>query len=161
MKHIFLCSLWILLCFGLQAQSSRTEGEGEGRIVDPGTIGEPIPQENSCICYSYDAAGNRIQRKLCIEGPSPLREGTDVQVQLDQSIKVYPNPTQNMVLVELSQEVEGAKLYLMDLSGRHLKQHKLEGLTAKFDLSAYPAGTYILMLRSPDVQQQWRVVKTD
>ncbi|MEL6675809.1 MAG: T9SS type A sorting domain-containing protein, partial [Bacteroidota bacterium] len=55
----------------------------------------------------------------------------------------------------------GATLYLMDLSGRHLKQQKLEGTAAKLDLSAYPAGTYVLVLRSPSLQQQWRVVKTD
>ncbi|MEL6671847.1 MAG: hypothetical protein AAFR61_06630 [Bacteroidota bacterium] len=75
MKHMFLCGLMVLLCLGLQAQSSR-EGSGEGEsVLEPGTFGEPVFEGDACICYSYDAAGNRIQRKLCIQGPSPLRQG--------------------------------------------------------------------------------------
>lgn len=57
-------------------------------------------------------------------------------------IKVFPNPSQGLLYVDLP--TEGAQLRLFDLQGRSLKQESTEANRTTLDLQAFPAGWYIL-----------------
>lgn len=74
---------------------------------------------------------------------------------------VYPNPAQNKVNIMLDAQANasGTQLVLMDMTGRVLQNTTVDlnkGVNAySFDVSAYPAGTYVIMVNGGD----WKVAE--
>ena len=62
-----------------------------------------------------------------------------------QNLKVWPNPTNSIVSVEL--ETGNADFWITDLYGREMLQGTLSGSHSAIDLSDVPAGMYLLRLR--------------
>lgn len=77
--------------------------------------------------------------------------------QLDPAlIKVYPNPAQNILVVELPQ-LDNWTLSLVDLLGKQVAQQDVLGLTQKMNVQDYPAGIYYL--RISNARGEWLVKK--
>ncbi len=77
------------------------------------------------------------------------------------TLGVFPNPVQTQTTIQWN--IPGEQLELLDLQGRSLQQwsftsHAFGGSQA-LDLSAYPAGQYILRLLGPNQQLTTRLVK--
>lgn len=74
-----------------------------------------------------------------------------MQTQALAGIQIAPNPTQNWVKVMLDNGIQGeGQLRLMDLTGRVLLQENWsangQSSAKSLDLTAYPAGSYLLMV---------------
>jgi hypothetical protein len=67
-------------------------------------------------------------------------------VNAESPLKVYPNPTNNTVYVELERFVNNGTLTLFDMSGKLVLSQSLNGNSAQINLSALTAGNYILRL---------------
>lgn len=63
--------------------------------------------------------------------------------------RVYPNPTNGPLNVELPEGWEGARVWVVDLQGRQLHQQAANGLRAELDLSHLPAGVYLVQINTP------------
>lgn len=82
---------------------------------------------------------------------SPLGGGTGITIDkgnLDQSVDVYPNPSQGLTHVQVNlKEAANLNLALYDISGRKLRDYNM-GTVRKanfsLDLSGYPDGMYLL-----------------
>ncbi|MBL4706793.1 MAG: T9SS type A sorting domain-containing protein [Flavobacteriales bacterium] len=62
-------------------------------------------------------------------------------------IKVWPNPTMGNLTVEV--KGEATEVYLADISGKIIAKYPLDGnMQAKFDISANPAGIYMVQCLS-------------
>lgn len=62
-------------------------------------------------------------------------------------VKVYPNPANDLIKIELSSFLNGAKLSLMDISGRVLIQQTLgTGLVHELPLTGLSKGVYLLQI---------------
>ena len=90
----------------------------------------PLPIE-----ISYDAAGNRITRKVL--QVSMMAKGgsySDSTYYIDQMqsvlMKVYPNPTQGKVYVEMQggDEIGNSKIRLFDSHGRLIHEQEGDGI---------------------------------
>lgn len=60
-------------------------------------------------------------------------------------IKVYPNPTDNKVQIEIPHNITNYTIELYDLSGRLIEQHENQDV---LDLSNYPTGMYLLNVKA-------------
>jgi len=129
-------------------------------------IDEPIEIE-----YSYDDAGNRIQRSIVYLYPSSKKSiATEEQfisnIQnefgITQKFKVYPNPTNQHIYVALNEEAlksPNAKLILFDMSGKQILIENAFNDIMQIDLSSFPKGVYILKLVYGTSSKESKIIK--
>jgi len=77
------------------------------------------------------------------------------------SIKVYPNPTQDKLIVDLSQlQVQDITICITDLQGKLIHNQKALLKSESIDFSKYATGVYILQLnQSNSLVQSYRIIK--
>ncbi len=121
----------------------------------------PLPIE-----ISYDAAGNRITRKVL--QVSMMAKGgsySDSTYYIDQMqsvlMKVYPNPTQGKVYIEMQGggEIGHSNIRMFDSHGRLIHEQEGNGNAVELDLSTYPTGHYIIDLFVNEEHTTWKIVK--
>lgn len=112
--------------------------------------------------YTYDNAGNRIQRKVITVNGMQQNNGSDQQALVKEKIRVdsgavlvnlYPNPTAAKVHVTLTfQDIpqQTVQLQLFNSSGKLLKNKTVRSLQSQFDLQPYPPGVYYVKILSPE-----------
>ena len=61
-------------------------------------------------------------------------------------VKIYPNPTNSILNIELEKEVTNGTLTLYDMSGKAVLLQELNGVSIQINISSLPAGNYILRL---------------
>jgi hypothetical protein len=118
------------------------------------------------ICFTYDAAGNRIKRESTCGISERSNEATNAEIKTDAKTItgiVAPNPNSGSFEVRLEalpDETESAQFELYDSNGRLVSKWPLQGLNTQIDISDKPAGQYFLLLRSEKARHgQWLVVK--
>lgn len=123
------------------------------------------------IQYTYDTSGNRIKREYvggCAK-PASKNDVEDVvktaisdsiigvrteiiRNDIENKIKVYPNPTNDMVNILLDDIELNCVYTITSIAGYQVGQGQIKDHTTFVDLSQYLAGTYILVVRSQDNQ---------
>jgi hypothetical protein len=115
--------------------------------------------------YTYDPAGNRIQRNIIVVGGMALHNGDGEQVaqqvaemlpiedEGDILINLYPNPTQADVDITIDyqnvpQQVVTMSLY--DASGKLLESKQVSDTRHQISLQKYPTGIYYLRMSSAE-----------
>lgn len=115
----------------------------------------------SQICYTYDAASNRIKRQTCAvplthEENNELKQLIEKQ-SLDLRIKevgitdlsdliIYPNPTSGNIRLINQETMAGALLQVMTVSGEMIQT--IQVTQNDIDLSKLTSGSYFLILVS-------------
>ncbi len=136
------------------------------------------------IEYYYDAAGNRITRKLIPPDPqvSPIEElgeettaetesKTEVEVKsqpevyndlvAEKQFKIYPNPTRGKLKIDMlnySWDTQGS-IQVFDLTGRLVKQIENLNSSMELDITKEPAGSYIMIIIIGNEKSEWKIVK--
>ena len=121
-----------------------------------------IAQSQDKILFTYDTAGNQIQRELCISCPSTTgkqfvsKEIADLveddlqKLTPDDIISYYPNPVKEELYLkwEFFSEKTVASVYLYDIKGSALQTYNnLEKKNAiNIPFYSYPKGTYLVVL---------------
>jgi len=119
------------------------------------------------VSYGYDAAGNRINRVIDL---SPLRSAeVDTQeepqvfseVLKGLEIRIYPNPTDGILKVEVMGLSEGkeARFSLYALSGVLIVDKRSASGVETLDLTGQSAGTYVLRIAAGEEKSEWKVIK--
>jgi hypothetical protein len=127
-------------------------------------------QTNS-IVFTYDAAGNVIQRELQVLPPCPTcerfsfqtpKDSTEVSPPLD--FKIYPNPAQNIVTIEgkLPKDCQEARVQLINSTGQLLKTTTYTGNIKTIDVSDLKYGIYLLeIIYSKKQKSTYKIVVTN
>ena len=128
------------------------------------------------VGYAYDEAGNRTSRTIVLAAASrrtarsgragtqePDETQTPVSDRLDgRRIDIYPNPTQGCLLVQLTggDLTQPVKAHVYDSNGTLVLTRDMEpdGQT-ELDLSAQPAGLYILRLLNGNNSREYKIIK--
>jgi hypothetical protein len=80
--------------------------------------------------------------------------------QIQQEVKVYPNPTGGEVIVELGGlDLNNAALKLVRMSGELIYQTDAVQNPVRFDISGEPAGMYIIQLKIDGVIYERKIIK--
>jgi hypothetical protein len=121
---------------------------------------------NACgIVNTYDAAGNRLKRVyFCNNGvdPYPTRaaqQTTNVTEEVQSIDALYPNPTTGRFFVTFSKALNNAVVSLTDVNGKTIRQFKASGYKVDFDLSAFAAGVYFVLINDAGNVITKKVVK--
>jgi hypothetical protein len=114
--------------------------------------------------FAYDAAGNRISRKLVPLNKSAFISDTiaiSEEQMGERSIKLYPNPTPGIITMTISQlePEEQVRVFVTDMKGHILIKDVQTNPSFKIDLSAYPMGFYILSATIGDQRKEWKIIK--
>ena len=76
---------------------------------------------------------------------------------IEQTLKIYPNPTKGNLTVEVSGAIE--EFYLCDLSGKILERHIVDDQTElHMDIGGYPQGVYFLRYFSNDILKSGKII---
>lgn len=116
--------------------------------------------------FTYDASGNRTScdKEILIRGEES--EDNDKQPhQQDLSvchITIYPNPTDGHLSVEIigTESFDGASITIYSASGSIVYYDNTPGNENEIDLTAYPRGIYLLIIRMGGETSSWKIIKT-
>jgi hypothetical protein len=118
------------------------------------------------VCYSYDNAGNRINRTICLKSIPVQGDSTAVTQPItenlgEMAITLYPNPTKGQLTIKVTNLPDDAKaeIVLSDMTGRLLLKQSAIKETTRLDLSSHPSGIYVLKIRIGDKVSEWKVIK--
>lgn len=92
-----------------------------------------------------------------------IASGTGIAGQQQPLLRIYPNPTQNIVTVDgLNKINEAATISVYDVTGKLVATQHIDRSTEKatVDLSAHASGTYLIRIKSGDYQYQEKVTLT-
>ena len=117
--------------------------------------------------YIYDKAGNRKSRIIVPLPTKPLKSSIIDNPPVEHNIgplevKIFPNPTQGNLLVEIQNgDAENEYyLYLYDSSGKLLIEKVQQGDGGKqLNLSSFSSGIYILLLKTPVGKMEYKIIK--
>lgn len=112
--------------------------------------------------YTYDNAGNRIQRNIIIVGGMVQNNGDEVaQQSLEEQLHIedegdivfnlYPNPTYADVDITIDYQnvpQQTVTMALYDVNGKLLEDKKVNELRHHISLQNYPVGIYYLRISS-------------
>ena len=76
----------------------------------------------------------------------------------ESQMKVYPNPFDNMIKIELS-STEKAQVIVSDIVGKVLINTTFENGNVDLDVNDLPKGQYVLMIKSKKEVRSWKLVK--
>lgn len=75
-------------------------------------------------------------------------------------IRIFPNPAQHVVQLELPPSLYRSQLSIIDITGRSVMQRTINGqLNVVLDVAGLPSGMYLIQLRAGDTGQMVRFVK--
>jgi Rieske Fe-S protein len=127
--------------------------------------------------YTYDAAGNRIQRQVIylksaqVNKQQPQENQTTGIVQDvvgEQKITIFPNPTKGKLGIQFHQSGNmafnysgnsGNLIVVYDLSGKTVAQKEINSQFCEIDLTDVRTGVYVMRISMEGKSQEWKVVK--
>ncbi len=90
---------------------------------------------------------NHSLNSNCFDDPNLIREEASTNLADLTDIKIFPNPTRDISIIELPENMAGeTRAYLYDLSGKLLWNDILNSTREKINLSAFNNGVYTLVL---------------
>lgn len=155
MKKYLLFSFTLFasfVIFGQEVVSSAGETNVAQGYEVSWTIGEPVIETVS--------SGTNIltqgfhQSKLRVTAVNDIRPN-------NLEVNVYPNPTQEFIIILLNEVTENTGFELYNMSGEILKEKKIYSLETSVSLKNYTSGSYLLKLISNKNQplQTFKIVK--
>jgi hypothetical protein len=117
------------------------------------------------IQYTYDASGNRIERKYVGGCDRPVVKGTQAEMKpdtiqmtetetrterirqdMDGQITLFPNPTEGLFTIRLDKYEPTWVYKLTSLSGQLLQQSLVTGPQVILDIGSMPASPYLFVI---------------
>lgn len=74
-------------------------------------------------------------------------------------IQVFPNPSKDLIHIQMNETIQNASLAIIDLSGRVLYRLNLAGNVTQMPIANFPDGVYMLQLTNNGKQYFHRIVK--
>jgi hypothetical protein len=155
MKYSFSILILFLCGQAMHAQqvvSSNGDSKSAAGVRVSWTLGEPVIE--TLIGTSNTLTQGFHQTKVAITAVSEiLFPGLE--------IKVFPNPTPDIITIQFSEYPEGSMYWLYDLRGKLLENKLISSTNTEISMKNYASGQYILKLTNKSRQaiQTFQVVK--
>ena len=108
------------------------------------------------VCHEYDTLrysewGRPIRFMLHHQEPDTTGHGDigvpEAEDDLSRYVQLMPNPASGSVLISSSYRIDRVEAY--DVRGEKVMEQPTEGRKAAFDVSAWPKGAYVVLVRTP------------
>lgn len=143
MKQFYISFLFFIVFSNTYAQKAIVVSGGDISTANYSasySVGQ-VSQQSSVTTNGILNQG--VQQPYEIFEVAPL-SSNDFSV-INISIKLYPNPTLDIINLSLSNvETLNASYQLFDLQGKLLSDLKIQSLETAINMQMYPAGTYIV-----------------
>lgn len=107
------------------------------------------------FAFSYDAAGNRVQRVLVLSS----NKTTSINQIVLSDYTIYPNPTLDILNIEFNAKTVEGNYKVLSISGVEVMRGTLTP-TNRIDMSSLETGTYILIVDSSTLREEkWKIIK--
>jgi hypothetical protein len=105
--------------------------------------------------------GNNFYRLRIMDTKGKFKYSNIVTLvnQGDNSISIYPNPTANLLNVDLQQMKGESTIMLLNSSGQILQQVQANGTISSLSLENYAVGTYMLKVLNAKQQFVYKILK--
>ena len=155
MKRIYIILFMLLIGFSLDAQevvSSGGKTQSASGYELSWTVGEAVTTTVSGGANTLTQGFQ--QSNLTITAIGEL-------LNSDLVLKVYPNPAQDFVVIQINKLENQLTLYLYDLSGNLLESKPISATETRLNLNKYASGTYLLKLTRDSHQtlQTFKIIK--
>ncbi|HCO67338.1 MAG TPA: hypothetical protein DIT04_06240 [Dysgonomonas sp.] len=127
---------------------------------------EPEPEDGEyTIEFVYDLSGNRIERKLIIMEARTAEKAIQKEIFTDKvadhSIKIYPNPTEGQLSIEISgtPDSNSGNLSIYNMRGQLVTKRSISQFRTDLDISSQPSGTYIFHININGEISTWKIIK--
>ena len=158
MKRQILFFMLLFLSGGaLSAQLQVIATAGDVNENDNGSISWTLGETVVGTLETSDGIVTQGFQQSNLEVTTTVEEPEDLDIQTT----AYPNPVQNQLTVEV-QNQENLELHyqLFDLNGKLLQEEPVEASRFTLSLGEYPAGQYILQIRSDqELIKSFNIVK--
>lgn len=112
------------------------------------------------IVYEYDAAGNRTARKVL-----EMRSSTHVDTSYfidnigNSVLRIYPNPTENVVHIELPDSDIPYLLRVFSNTGTPIIEKETNTGHIDIDIGGHPSGVYLVEIVIGKEKTIWKIIK--
>ena len=119
-----------------------------------------VEDENTTIAALQDMENDDQTPQEAYNGEETYQE-IYTDALSETLITIYPNPTKGLLTVKMSNmpQHSASSLTLFDIQGRVISQQQTLSDENKLDISAQPAGTYIMQIAVGEEQVSWKIVK--
>lgn len=115
------------------------------------------------VVYTYDNVGNMIKREIMLSRAveQKSRQVPYSDLLSEKTIKIYPNPTDGFLQVEISRLDDGDRcdLDVFNLSGANIIHQNVNEQLTDLDLSSQPNGVYVLKIKINNDETSWKIIK--
>lgn len=119
-------------------------------------------QQHCWVKYTYDAAGNRIQRSWWCGQPGPEEEllggPKAAQAEKGYGLVAAPNPANTEFTLRSEVDLAGAECRITDSQGRTVLTQRASGPTVLFNVAGFAAGAYTLHVRMDTDEFQTKIL---
>lgn len=119
---------------------------------------QTIPQGTCGVMFYYDGAGNRIKRQYICNNTLKAAEMASSEMSV-KTEAMYPNPTSGPVTVVFTTPLKGAKISLLNISGKEIRYMVEASNRLQLDLSDVPDGIYFLRVTKDGRSSTRKIVK--
>lgn len=114
------------------------------------------------VKFTYDASGNRTKREIVLT-KSAVATKLDILTEelAKRTIKIYPNPTEGQLKVEVSDfdECKSVGLIIVNMQGQIVLRKKMSSATEELDVSSEANGLYTLQINIDGEKSSWKIIK--
>ena len=143
-------------------RASDNPGDGDD---DDDDDEEDINPEDCEVEFVYDLSGNRIKRMVIIletrAANTPVQQEIFTDNIKNHTIKIYPNPTEGQLSVEIlnmSNEDSG-NLAIFNMRGQVVTKRVITQGRISLDISEQAAGTYLFRIDMNGETNTWKIIK--
>jgi hypothetical protein len=135
--------------FGANQETSQNPLVTEGWYVDDVAIFDMINyQSEACVTTAEgDQACAEARRGGTIVEVEELTTSIEEHVA-NAEISIFPNPAISRINVQLSEDIGNYHLEILSIDGRTMLQRTSRDLRSSLDVSALPAGIYVLSIET-------------
>ena len=151
----FLTSLLLLLPMLSQAQQPvemTFEHDAAGNMIRCYVVHITQPKTDKPITPEAIANANKPAAQTAAPEPVVVQHG-------ERTVRIYPNPTQGQLRVEVQGNGQPYTYRLLSMSGTSITQGQHDGSPLPLDLSPQPDGAYLLQLIWGDDRCTYKIIK--
>jgi hypothetical protein len=122
------------------SQLGGTSSESISRTVSAGTYYAQV--------YGYNGANSATTCYTLRVQLGTASRATDAVTSDVQKVLVFPNPTKNVVNINLADFKGKSEVSLFDVNGRVVLRREVSAASTQLDISALPAGVYMIRIKN-------------